>query len=223
MKTVRILGDVHGNYEAMCKVIAIGDKKLDYILQLGDLGFDYRPLDLFKPINAVERRRIFNFIPGNHDNYDTCLSRPECLGNYGKVYFIPNSFFVRGGFSIDVKYRTPGLDWWDKEELSLAELDKAVEEYGKIKPKYMFSHECPFSLVPEISDGKTTVRFGWPAILSTRTNLALEKMLQIHRPDFWFFGHFHSNFDRVIDGTRFICLTSDGRDYIKQTHFDLEV
>jgi len=209
---IKILGDCHGNEKFYLSLV----KDCEYSLQLGDMGFDY---EFLKVLDHNKHK----FVGGNHDDYDKYYDSPHALGDYGVIPFIPNSFFVRGGFSIDVKYRTPGLDWWDKEELSLAELDKAVEEYGKIKPKYMFSHECPFSLVPEISDGKTTVRFGWPAILSTRTNLALEKMLQIHRPDFWFFGHFHSNFDRIIDGTRFICLTSDGRDYIKQTHFDLEV
>lgn len=223
MSVVKILGDVHGNYEAMFNVITSDKQKVDYILQLGDLGFDYKILDVFKPMNRVELRRIFHFIPGNHDNYDKCFDRKECLGDYGPIYFIPKSFFLRGGFSLDYKYRTPGLDWWDKEELTLPELDNAVKMYEKIKPDYMFSHECPISLVDKITDGRIAIAYGFPPVIQTRTALALERMFKFHKPKIHFFAHYHRDVDMVVNGTRFICLTSDNNKFAKQTYFNLEI
>lgn len=215
---VKILGDVHGNYAAMFLELAKGNLDYTHILQLGDLGFDYRQLSFFRKPN----RPKFRFIPGNHDNYDTCLELKECLGGFGPISFIPNSFFMRGGFSIDVASRTPGISWWDKEELSWPNLESAYESYCRIKPKYMFSHECPLSLVPKITDGRIAIAYGFPPVIETRTAVTLERMLKVHRPKFWAFGHFHKDFDETIDGTRFICLCTDGRK-MKNTHFDLEI
>jgi len=217
-KVIRILGDVHGNYKALFEELAKEPKAWDYILQSGDLGFDYRPLDFFKRF----KKRIFYFIPGNHDNYDTCLTLKECLGGFGPIPFIPNSFFMRGGFSIDVAARIPGISWWDKEELSWPNLEMAYESYCKIKPDYMFSHECPLSLVSKITDGRVAVAYGFPPVIDTRTAVTLERMFKEHQPKIWFFGHYHRDFDQTINGTRFICLCTDGRN-IKNTHFDLEV
>lgn len=31
-------------------------------------------------------------------------------------------------------------------------------------------------------------------------------MFEMHQPRIWLFGHWHFDFDGVIDGTRFICL-----------------
>jgi predicted phosphodiesterase len=214
MKSVRIIGDCHQNEKFYLNLI----KDCEYSLQIGDMGFSYKWLE-----KAGLDPNKHKFVGGNHDNYDEYYDSPHALGDYGTIPLIPNSFFVRGGFSIDVKYRTPGLDWWNKEEMSWDELEKAYEEYCRIKPEYMFSHECPLSLVSKITDGRVTISFGFPAVLETRTNLTLERMFKFHSPKFWIYGHFHRDFDEVINGTRFMCLTADGRPDTKQTYFDLEV
>jgi hypothetical protein len=38
------------------------------------------------------------------------------------------------------------------------------------------------------------------------TRQALNIMFEIHKPDFWFFGHWHDRRNWSIDGTRFVCL-----------------
>ncbi len=40
----------------------------------------------------------------------------------------------------------------------------------------------------------------------SRTMQALNAMFELHRPDLWFFGHWHRSAGAVIDGTRFQCL-----------------
>lgn len=214
MKSVRIIGDIHQNENAYLNLV----KDCEYSLQIGDMGFNY---EWIKKAGLDPNKH--KFIGGNHDNYDEYYNSPYALGDYGKVPFIPNSFFLRGGFSLDVKYRTPGLDWWDKEELTVSELDDAVEQYSKIKPAFMFSHECPLFMVDKVTDGRISVAYGFPPVIVTRTNLALNRMFSEHRPSLWAFGHFHRDIDMTINGTRFICLTSDNNKFAKQTYFNLEI
>ena len=53
------------------------------------------------------------------------------------------AFFVRGGNSIDKKYRTPKFDWWPEEELSFAEGTKALELYESLKPEIVSYLDIP--------------------------------------------------------------------------------
>ena len=212
MKSFRIIGDIHQNEIAYLNLV----KDCEYSLQLGDMGFNYEFLNGLDP-------NKHKFVGGNHDNYDEYYNSPYALGDYGKVPFIPNSFFLRGGFSIDVAYRTRKISWWENEQLSENELEKAYEVYCNIKPKYLFAHECPLSLVHLITDGRVAKAFGFPEIVETRTNIMLDKMIKFHRPEMFFHGHYHRDFDKVIDGTRFVCLTSDNNKFAKQTYFNLEI
>lgn len=190
MKTqLRLIGDVHGHYEQYHRLL----RKAHHTIQLGDFGFDYNTL------SQVDARR-HKVLGGNHDNYDDVGNWPHFLGNYG-VYNIPGFgciFFIRGGFSTDQHRRTEGVSWWANEELSMAECYAAIAEYVKIKPTFVVSHECPLSIVPLVSAS--------PHIIPSRTNQLLERMLKIHRPDQWVFGHFHKSWNKVIDGTLFTCL-----------------
>lgn len=41
---------------------------------------------------------------------------------------------------------------------------------------------------------------------ASRTRVAFERMLFLHPPKLWVFGHWHVPFDYESNGTRFICL-----------------
>mgnify|MGYP006921280932 CR=1 FL=1 len=209
-KCVRIIGDIHGRKSDYLNFA----NAAEYSIQIGDLDFTYEHLMSMD----VNRHK---WIGGNHDNYELYYDEPHALGDFGPISFLPNSFFLRGGFSIDWRNRVPGVSWWDKEELSFQELEKAVEAYNKAKPDILIAHECPLSLVPLITDGRVTMAYGYPAVLETRTNRALERMLERHRPKLFIFGHFHRDIDMTIDGTRFICLTADTSYNCKQRFLDL--
>lgn len=211
---IRIIGDMHQTYgQSYFPII----KDCEYSIQLGDVGFDYKPLDKLIGTNHVHFR-------GNHDSYNK--SHPQNLGDFG-IFFNKSIFFVRGAWSIDWKYRTPGFDWFEEEQLSQEVLDWAFEEYCKVKPKIMLSHELPYSILPFMNLSLGFAQsFGYNSnAIPTRTNLALDKMLQFHKPNMWFAGHYHQDFNRVIDGTHFMCLTSDVINYpnCKQRFFDIEV
>ena len=122
-------------------------------------------------------------------------------------------FFVRGAWSIDQAFRTPGFDWFVEEQLSYEELGDAVLAYAELKPEIMLSHEAPYSLLPYLNlNVEFAQRYGHTTnMIPTRTNLALDNMFKTHKPKLWVLGHYHRYFDQVIDGTRFVILTADSK------------
>jgi hypothetical protein len=198
---LRLISDVHGYYEAYVKLA----EQAEYSIQLGDLGFDYDCLEKFD----TEHHKV---LAGNHDNYARWgttryiyMNTAHWLGDYG-VYNVPgiagDFFFVRGGYSIDWRYRIPERSWFEDEELSPAKLLAAIELYEKTKPRFVISHECPEQIIqpcfgPFIWDGEL--------IKPSRTAIALGQMFTLHKPEQWIFGHYHKDLDVEILGTRFRC------------------
>lgn len=198
-----IVGDVHGKYHELFNVI----NGSDYILQIGDLGFDYSPIiDYLDPNH-------FKFVRGNHDNYDVKLE--HCLGDYGKAsHGGLDFFFIRGEFSIDCKTRIetnkrifPNKIWWKDEELTRSEMNKALKAYKRAKPKVMISHGCPQEISKLIGVAGILKHFGYnPDTFTTNTQQLLQSCYDSHKPNVHIFGHYHMNLDFHYKGTRFICL-----------------
>ena len=196
MTNFRIIGDVHGHWGRYHLLL----RKAHFTLQVGDFGHDYATL------STVDANR-HKFLGGNHDNYDKVEKWPHYLGNYG-LHSVPgfgDIFFVRGGFSIDQKTggrndgpRITGVDWWPAEELCMADCYAAMEEYSRVRPDFMVTHECPVSVVPHVTRSSH--------VLPSRTNQLLERMLEVHQPKRWVFGHYHQSWQMTIDGTHFTCL-----------------
>jgi len=187
---MRLIGDCHGKYNAYVNICKDAERKGIETLQLGDMGFSY---DHFSQYDL--NPNTHKFIGGNHENYNLIKGCPNNLGGYG-VY--KDFFFVRGAFSIDKMHRTIGVDWFEEEELSYKILEAAIEVYADIKPEIMISHTCPDSIKG---------RFVGGIPFDSRTEKALEVMLQIHRPTKWIFGHFHMDKVVVENGTHFECLS----------------
>lgn len=208
------VGDVHGKFKAFIKIVS----PFRHSFCVGDVGFIYNEL-------SVLHHYSHKMIAGNHDNYSARNGETEYhkkyfmqpyhfLGDYG-VHTIPEYgefFFVRGAWSIDRKHRIPGLSWWVDEELDRETGALALSFYQDIKPKYVVTHECPFEVLAHLDlDPEFARDFGHKdSCIKTKTNQLLQSMLDFHRPKLWIFGHFHKSFDKVIDGTRFICLPELG-------------
>ncbi|MEE9579944.1 MAG: metallophosphoesterase [Nitrosomonadaceae bacterium] len=186
---LRLIGDVHGNYEKYHQLL----RKAESTVQLGDFGFDYQTLS---NVDARQHR----IVGGNHDNYDDMGNWPHFLGDYGvhSVDGFGDIFFIRGGVSIDRCMRTEGVDWWANEELNMSSCYSVVDEYTRIKPTFVVSHECPITIVPYVTASLH--------IIPSRTNQLLERLFGIHQPDQWVFGHYHKSWSEFMDGTRFTCL-----------------
>lgn len=209
---IRIIGDVHQKYDDYFSLT----KDCDYSIQIGDMGFDY------KPLNVLDHNR-HKFFAGNHDSLDQYYSSPhviESTGTTGKSKDFGTAthggldfFFVRGGFSIDWKQRQKSFlmggakSYWDNEELSIEEMEMALWQYQKMKPDVMITHECPRSISKHVGDNKILEMFGYnPDRFTTKTSELLEMMFQYHQPKQWFFGHYHNDWYDEINGTQFRCI-----------------
>jgi len=129
---------------------------------------------------------------------------PHYLGNFGNwqiPYTKKKLFFVRGAWSIDQKYRFEHrLNWYVREQMSLQEMEKALDAYEKEKPEFVVSHTAPTIIMKHI--------FGENNYVVSATSRLLEMMFQVHAPKIWIFGHLHIPFDEYIDDTHFIGLNA---------------
>lgn len=200
LKKLTLCGDVHGNIPAYLDLV----KNSDYSIQLGDLGFSYKPI-IFNISSEFHK-----VVAGNHDNYTIekgvfIDQTSHFLGDFG-VHVVPeigSFFFIRGGQSIDRDQRLVGIDWWHEEELSYKKCVQACNYYQEIKPEIVISHECPTEVIPYVSKME---RYNGRLIGESRTSLLLQNMIEIHRPRHWFFGHYHVSWSMMIGGTQFRCL-----------------
>lgn len=189
--TITVLSDVHGKYKRLHEVIRQKDR-YEYIVQIGDLGFDYETLKNVDP-------NKFKICAGNHDNYDKIIDIPHYLGDFGYNTLNGVSFFhYRGAYSIDKQYRTVGIDWWQNEQVSIESFVEARELYRKIKPKIVLTHDCPESISYLLLPPGARV-------YQNITSWALQELFNIHQPELWIFGHWHQSKKIKYGETTFIC------------------
>lgn len=187
-----IIGDVHGKYERYYKIIRQTEVH-PYTVQLGDFGFKYNTLTNLDPNHH-------KIIGGNHDNYDRIIDIPHYLGDFG--YSCLNGidfFYYRGAYSIDRQYRTVGIDWWEQEQVSIDQFMKARELYRETKPKIVITHDCPQNIASQML-------LPHQKIYENMTGWALQELLNIHEPEYWFFGHWHQSRQITYGRTNFTCL-----------------
>lgn len=200
------IGDTHGKIQ---QYLALVDRaKLDgkKTFQLGDMGAGFVQL-------ANLEGNDHRFIRGNHDDPEICLKHPNYAGDYG---FADKLFWVGGAWSIDWAWRVAAMVegakpcWWKDEELSEAQLAKAIDLYAKVTPRVVASHECPGSVARELLESMVVQGSGYHQekleCRHSRTAKALQTMFNIHEPDLWVFGHYH--LDKTIHRgrTKFVCL-----------------
>lgn len=201
MTTLRIIGDVHGKYGRYRELI----RDVPFSIQAGDMGVGFKAMRGGEakyisnpPFDAMSEGRHL-FIRGNHDNPEVCRRHKYWIPD-GSV--VDGIYCLGGAVSIDRAWRTEGWDWWADEECSYAELERMIDDYAIIKPEIVITHECPGSIANEIiaALNKTRIEDG------SRTRQALERMLAIHQPRQWFFGHWHESLSFVRGRTAFRCL-----------------
>jgi len=194
-----LISDIHGLwYEYKTILRKTGAQKS---LQLGDFGLGF-PHGI-EEVDLEEIEGTHLFLRGNHDNPAVCRKSSHYVGDYGLLEgdFIDGAFtelmYISGAWSIDKDYRTPGLSWWEEEEMSYDELSKAVNFFIAKKPNIVCSHDCPTSVLSHLYHSM---------IIPTRTGQAMDVMLDYYKPSYWFFGHHHQSWKKNIDGCTFVCL-----------------
>lgn len=194
-----LIGDIHGKidrYQALLESLPAGARSI----QLGDV-FLGRP-DVRLP--SMDRRHTF--LQGNHDNPALCTAHENFLGRFG---YLPedNVFFVSGAQTASWRVLGNSKFWYPDEQLSEAEFDEAIELYAKVRPRVLIAHEFPQEAVPELLRGLVGNYFAAKAdCITSRTCVALQRMLDIHRPEKFYGGHYHISREFALNGTTFRCL-----------------
>lgn len=181
---MRIIGDVHGKFDEYSTIVRNSSGKT---LQLGDMGFNYGPLEF---IDSDKNK----FFGGNHENYETIDSVPHCLGDYG---IWEGLHFVRGALSVDRPFRTEGFDWFPSEELRVADYIEIRKLWQQNLPEIVVTHDGPSQGIEMFDYGEKFRSF----TVDMLTQLFME-----FRPKLWIFGHHHKSRKSTVDGCTFVCL-----------------
>lgn len=194
---LRLIGDLHGDPISINQVIQ-SLHKYDLTIQVGDFGIGFGAENYLKDKVTKDQLRI---LFGNHDNYQLLSTLEYNLGRFGVFEFNDKKiFFVGGAWSIDQEYRTPGLNWWDDEQLSYKEASNCLDLWESVckEISLVITHDCPYTVSHALL--KETPH-------STFTGILLREMEKIHQVPKWRFGHYHQRFQKNIGKTNYRCLS----------------
>jgi predicted phosphodiesterase len=203
MTKTRVIGDIHGHKYELSLILDSLPVDITEVIQVGDLGIGFGQGDYWhESLDIMFSEVNGRFLRGNHDNPKQCKQMQNWISD-GSVR---NSWmFVGGAWSIDKAWRTPGLDWWEDEELSMQELELIITTYDIIRPDVLITHDVAANAAEQLFFSEGRPLHGNQKY-KTRTAQALQAMFEIHQPKINVFGHWHFDVDEVINGTRFICL-----------------
>ena len=194
-----LVGDIHSrisDYQKLLVSLPPGSRSI----ALGDLYLGRPGVDL--PVLPPEHK----FLRGNHDSPARATANRSYLGNFGYIEE-HNIFFLSGAITASWRVLGNSKYWYPDEELSDVELDEAAELYAKVKPRILIAHEFPQEAVPDILQGLIGNYFAAKAdCIDSRTCRALQKMVEIWRPERYYGGHYHVSRTFDLDGTRYQCL-----------------
>lgn len=199
-----IIGDVHGDIDGLFDLC----EGLDGWIQVGDLGWGLtqQPIPEF-PGNGKAIR-------GNHDDPEVAISHPSYLGDYGVTD--EGIFFVSGA-------KTPDFDihrrmaiaaqenchpmWWEDEQLNYEQLCQMIALYEETKPDIVVTHDAPFFLYQALIGAVKSLKPDIPGESEpNRTANAFNQMFNVHKPKYWYFGHWHMTWAMNVQGTWFRCV-----------------
>jgi hypothetical protein len=201
-----VIGDVHGytkTYQKFVRKLHEGQRSV----QIGDMGLGFAGVGLPAP-GQPPLGDSHKFFRGNHDSPEKCRAHKNHLGDFG---YLPDDklFWCAGAYSIDRDMRVEGQTWWPDEELSNQELEKAIDLYALMLPRFVLSHEAPEKaskvLLYDLQGAYFSAKL---ECTGSRTAQALQIMLDIHQPEEFVFGHYHVDKQFYVPGykTKFVCV-----------------
>ena len=123
---IALVGDIHGAYGVLQKVMRDLPEHVEAVIQVGDFG--YWP-QLFRHYMTTPFKSPFFFIDGNHDHVERLLAVEEPIEVWPNAIYVPRGtiiefeqdrvLFMGGAVSVDRKYRThkKGINAWFEEEV----------------------------------------------------------------------------------------------------------
>lgn len=206
IKKIGLIGDSHGNWEdliiASNKLNSLG---VDLIIQVGDFGWWLETMPNFPKLPYP-----IYFIDGNHEHFNDLfikVSRDKTgitkiqenlfyihRGSTIKIGNL-NFAFMGGGISIDRGYRKEGIDWFPEEFPSYREYNRLFT-YDK-KVDCFITHDAPDLIIANIF--KNLI----PDSLSKNNRDILNLLYLQFNPKFWFHGHYHKYYEKILNNTFF--------------------
>lgn len=214
-----LAGDWHGDAawaRHVIRHVPVGANGRRLIIQLGDFGVwpgqsGTRYLDSVAAELAEANATCF-FVDGNHEDFPQLARYPIRRDGLREVrprlFHLPRGtrwtwkgirFLALGGAtSLDRPWRTAGVDWWPDEELTRADLARAI---GGGACDVMLTHDAPSGIdVPGLPPTST-----WqPAEVERahRHRDLLREVVDAVQPKGLVHGHFHSRYDAelAVDG-----------------------
>ena len=206
MTLTRLIGDIHG---------AVNDYKTYAIdtfdgptIQIGDFGIGFGQGEYWRQsVEEFHKLGGHRFIRGNHDCPALCKIMSSCIPD-GTVE--NDVMFIGGAWSIDNPNAPPGwlprtkdYDWWEDEQCSDEQFEQMLDVYSTVKPRVMITHDCPHNIAGHMFWDTGFLR---GPRYPTRTGNYLQKMFDIHQPDEWYFGHWHTSMQYKHGRTMFQCI-----------------
>ena len=208
MKTL-VVGDLHGDWGSLNQLI--NKKQPNLVLQCGDFGH-WPALEALSKVRYGEKHWNLQGVKaqdahvlwcdGNHEDH---WHLQENNVNYPGVTYMPRGsvrmlpdqrmvMFIGGAQSVDREQRVLGVDWFPEEVISYSEADRIMEYGGPVD--IVISHTCPV----EFDIPGTYYKHNDPS------RKVLSMVLEMYKPDLWYFGHWHTNVRGKYRNTRWECL-----------------
>lgn len=122
-------------------------------------------------------------VPGNHDPSKLWKGHPNALEGYQSFKSGQQTVMTIRGAETP-SHAPAGVIRYPDEEMTQEELNQAFEAYVVLKPDIMITH-C----APNIMGAMRIPKF--PGNDDSRTVQMFEKMLDVHEPTRWIYGHYH--------------------------------
>lgn len=213
MTKIRFVGDTHADSNAALEITELAAQDgVDYIVQVGDFGFGFYHSggkDAF--LSDVSKYAVrFNvpwyWIDGNHDNHRRIWQEVDeekypstFYMNRGTVHDLGGIKIgaLGGATSIDKNFRKVDVDWWDTEEVTSGQMNRAIDTFLEEKPLIIVTHDAPKSF-PVIHDDfiPTPGSPIWQAHRHRDFLQGLWDTLEENNalPEFWIHGHMHTKY-----------------------------
>ena len=199
---IMLLGDVHAQHFLIKTQLEHAQKenKIDVIIQLGDFGIIESYLDFYKTwVPPVP----IDFIDGNHEDF-------KLLENYGDSWSIKNVNHIKRGschiysYLNDLKViAVGGSEYMDNINTRVG----AVFSDWDVHQAFIKGKEFGCDIVISHDAPSWTCVSGHNAFnyLGSTGTERLDQLKEL-KPKYWFFGHYHIEYQRKIEGIKYCCL-----------------
>lgn len=207
------VGDSHGKFENFNRVVMQALAKLqtrgieiDQVISVGDFGFWPRVGMSYSRSEGLEQP--VRFIDGNHEDHDTLSVVQLPDKNWDCEHIKRGSFedgvmHMGGATSIDRAFRTVGWDYFEEENISYADFNRAVDTFEAAdEPCFLIcAHDTVLDAYPHLIHSNKAGR-----VFTDSNASALQALVEALRPRTYVHGHHHVSARYVMFGTHFVSL-----------------